>query len=359
MNISLPTARFKVSPEDFVVDEIDAYPATGEGPHTLVRFRKRGLTTEAAVARLAAALGVDKRACGHAGLKDKEAVTTQRISLPDVAPEAVLALRWDDLEVLEAVRHRNKLKPGHLHGNRFDIVLRDVSDVATTLATLAVLAREGFPNAFGPQRFGRDGDNADRALAFVRGEERGPRDSRERRLLFSALQSRWFNRLLSTRVADGSYRVPEEGDLLKKHDTGGMFLCEDAETDRARAARGELSPTGPMFGSDMTLPGGAVLARELAVLAEDGMDLERLRPHRALGEGTRRVLRILPAELVADEQGPAVVRVRMTLPKGAYATTALAAAVSLLPGRSARDLPQPNAGSGIDSPEPTSEQFPE
>lgn len=355
MNAPLPTARFKSSPEDFVVDEIDAYPATGDGPHTLVRFKKRGLTTDVALARLAAALGVDKRACGHAGLKDKEAVTTQRISLPEVAPEAALALRWDDLEVLEAARHRNKLKPGHLHGNRFDIVLREVSDVPTTLAALATIGREGFPNAFGPQRFGRDGDNADRALAFVRGEDRGPRDSRDRRMLFSALQSRWFNRLLSARVADGSYRVPALGDLLKKHDTGGMFLCEDVETDRARAARGELSPTGPMFGSEMTCPGGEVLARELAVLAEDGLDLERLRPHRALGEGTRRVLRIMPSELVAEDEGEGVVRVRMTLPKGAYATTALAAAVSLLPGRSARDVPQPNDGSGIDSPEPTSE----
>lgn len=355
MNAPLPTARFKSSPEDFVVDEIDAYPATGDGPHTLVRFKKRGLTTEVALARLATALGVDKRACGHAGLKDKEAVTTQRISLPEVAPEAALALRWDDLEVLEATRHRNKLKPGHLHGNRFDIVLREVSDVPTTLAALAAIGREGFPNAFGPQRFGRDGDNADRALAFVRGEDRGPRDSRDRRMLFSALQSRWFNRLLAARVADGSYRVPALGDLLKKHDTGGMFLCEDAETDRARAARGELSPTGPMFGSEMTCPGGEVLARELAVLAEDGLDLERLRPHRALGEGTRRVLRILPTELVTADEGQGVVRVRMTLPKGAYATTALAAAVSLLPGRSARDVPQPNDGCGIDSPEPTSE----
>lgn len=335
-----------------MVEELDAYPALGEGPHTLVRIRKRLLTTEAAVARLAQALGVDRRACGHAGLKDRDALTTQRISLPDVAPERVLALGWDDLEVLEATRHRNKLKPGHLQGNRFRIVLREVSDPTTALARLAVVGAEGFPNAFGPQRFGRDGDNAERALAFVRGRERGPRDPRERRLLFSALQSRWFNRLLSLRVADGSHRVPAAGDLLKRHDSGGMFLCEDVETDRARAARGEVSPTGPMFGVDMARPGPEVLARELSVLADDGLDLDALAAHRALGEGTRRVLRVLTSDWSAVAEADGVLRVTMTLPKGAYATTALAAAVSLLPGRSARESPQPDDASGIDSPEP-------
>ncbi len=345
------TARIKLSPEDFLVDEVDAYPATGDGPHTLVRIRKRGLTTDAALARLAEALGVDRRACGHAGLKDKEAVTTQRLSLPEVAPERALSVRWDDLEVLEAARHRNKLKPGHLRGNRFELVLREVSSVPTVLALLERIGREGFPNAFGPQRFGRDGDNADRALAFVRGENRGPRDPRERRLLFSALQSRWFNRLLERRVADGSYRVPAVGDLLKKHDSGGMFLCEDLETDRARAERGEVSPTGPMFGVEMTHPGPEVLARELEVLSEDGLTLDQLGAHRALGEGTRRVLRILPTDLRAEPAGDAAIRVTMTLPKGAYATTALSAAVSLLPGRSANE-PQPNAESGIDTVDP-------
>lgn len=317
-----------------------------------MRIRKRGLTTEAAVARLAQALRVDRRACGHAGLKDREAVTTQRVSLPDVAPEAALALRWDDLEVLEAARHRNKLKPGHLAGNRFEIVLREVSDLAAAEARLAVVGAEGFPNAFGPQRFGRDGDNAERALAFVRGEARGPRDPRERRLLFSALQARWFNRLLSLRVADGSHQVPVAGDLLKRHDSGGMFLCEDVETDRARAARGEVSPTGPMFGIEMAQPGPEVLARELSVLADDGLDLPALAAHRALGEGTRRVLRILTREWTVVAEPHGVLRVTMTLPKGAYATTALAAAVSLLPGRSAREAPQPDDASGIDSPEP-------
>lgn len=329
----LPHALFKQSPEDFVVDEIDAYPATGDGPHTLVRIRKTSLNTEAAIARICDALRLDRRACGFAGMKDKDAIATQRISLPDVDPAKVLALagQWPDLEILEAERHRNKLKPGHLRGNRFRIRLRglDPATLPHVEAGLDRIAREGFPNAFGPQRFGRDGDNAERALAFVRGEARPPRDARERRLLFSALQARWFNRVLEARIADGTWNVPLEGDLLKKTDTGGMFLCTDVTTDRERAARGEVSPTGPMFGPEMARPSGEVLARELSVLADDAITEQQLAAHRSLGEGTRRPLRVLIEDLVHSRLDPTTLEVSLTLGKGVYATTALANVVTL------------------------------
>jgi tRNA pseudouridine13 synthase len=330
----MPTAIFKQSPEDFVVEEIDAYPASGDGQHVLVRIRKRGLNTEQAVARIANALGVDRRECGFAGMKDRDAIAIQRISLPSVDLERVRALGWGDLEILEAAQHRNKLKPGHLRGNRFTIRLRDVSEIDSVIAGLDRIAREGFPNRFGPQRFGRDGDNATRALAFVRGDERPPRDARERRLLFSALQSRWFNAVLDQRVADGSWNTALLGDLLKKTDTGGMFVCEDLDADRARAARGEVSPTGPMFGPDMTSPSGEVRERELAVLAADGLDIDALTRHRSLGEGTRRPLRVLTEELMVErlstegEQSSDLL-VKVTLGKGVYATTLLSNVVTL------------------------------
>lgn len=333
----LPHALFKQSPEDFVVDEIDAYPASGEGPHVFVRIRKRSLNTEQAVARIAEALSVSRRDCGFAGMKDKDAVATQRISVPNVDPERVRALGWEDLEILEAVSHRNKLKPGHLRGNRFTIRLREVSDVAAVIEGLERIKREGFPNGFGPQRFGRDGDNADRALAFVRGETKPPRDPRERRLLFSALQSRWFNKVLETRVADGTWNTALLGDLLKKTDSGGIFLCEDVDTDRERAARGEVSPTGPMFGVEMTSPAGEVRTRELEVLSADGLDIEALGRHRALGEGTRRPLRVLTEDLVFEQTADGLV-VGLTLGKGVYATTALGNVVTLSQPRAAVPL---------------------
>lgn len=273
-------------------------------------------------------------------MKDRDAVATQRLSLHGTSEEAVRALegRFADLEILEVGRHGNKLRPGHLRGNRFTVRLCDLGDddAARVAATLAELAKTGFPNAFGPQRFGRDGDNAERALAFVRDETPPPRDPRLRRLLFSALQARWFNRVLEARVREGTFATPLLGDLLQKHPSGALFSCEDVETDRARAAAFEVSPTGPMFGAKMARPGLEILARELAALAEDRVTEADLERHRALGEGTRRTLRVPMDDFGTDHVAGGLV-VRMTLPRGAYATTALGLAV---------DLVQPRAGAG-------------
>jgi tRNA pseudouridine13 synthase len=341
-----PPALFQTVPEDFVVDEVDAYPAVGAGPHTFIRVRKRDLTTEQAVTMLADALGRDRREAGFAGQKDRVAIATQRISFPDVDPDAALALagRWPELEVLEATRHDNKLKPGHLRANRFVVTLRGIAPDAlgSIEAGLTRIFTEGMPNAFGPQRFGRDGDNADRALAFVRGQTRPPGDPRLRRLLFSALQARWFNAVLARRIDDGTWNQPLAGDLLKKHQSGGMFRCEDVETDRARARAGELSPTGPMFGAKMAEPGEPVRSFELAVLEQDDIEPSQLRAHKSLGEGARRPLRVWIEDGAFRRVEPAIaiaapgvcLEVTLTLPKGVYASTALGEVVSLSRPRS-------------------------
>src|SRR5690242_15079779 len=114
---------FVPSPETFVVEEIPAYEPSGEGEHTYVWIEKRGLTTMDAVKRLARALDTDARDIGYAGLKDRNAVTRQWISVPRVEPERVLAIAEPDLRVLAAKRHGNKLRTGHLRGNRFEVVV--------------------------------------------------------------------------------------------------------------------------------------------------------------------------------------------------------------------------------------------
>ncbi len=330
----LPRGRIKVTPEDFVVDEIPAYLPSGAGEHLYIRFTKRNLTTDGAVRAIAGALGVPPRDCGVAGMKDKVGVTTQWISLHAKDPlldARAAALALDGITVREVKRHGNKLKTGHLAGNRFEIVVRDVAaaDAPRVIATLERLGVEGLPNAFGYQRFGRDGDNADRARAWLTGKERGPRDPRQRRFLWSALQSAVFNAVLERRVAEGTWNIPLDGDLLKTTN-GGLFVCTDVQTDTARAARGEVTPTGPIIGVKMKAPAGraAELEREVAarVLGE-GFDLSATK---ALGEGTRRVLRLgiegLRAELREQDGG---IGVYFVLPKGSFATTVLGAALAL------------------------------
>lgn len=349
----LPEAVIRRSPEDFVVEELPAYPASGKGEHLFITFRKRGLTTPDAVRALARALEVDPRFAGWAGMKDRHAVTTQTVSfsLPMArdAAAAVAKIAVPGLEVLAAQRHDNKLKPGHLLGNRFTLVLRgiDRARLAEARAILEEAGRVGVPNAFGPQRFGRDGDNPARALAWLAGKERGPRDKRDQRMLFSALQSLLFNEVLAHRVAAGTWSTVLAGDVAKKHDSGGLFdvplegpALDDA---RARAAACAISATGPMYGAKMRWPAGEPLATERAVLDASALDDALLEARKSLGEGTRRALRLEVHEMSVTEESEGAagtnpasqdamgvrIVVRFVLPKGGYATTVLGRAFRL------------------------------
>jgi len=368
--IDLPRARFKERPDDFVVEEIPAYEPVGAGTHVYVRFTKTDRTTLDVVRDVARALGCDARAAGFAGMKDRRAVTTQTISLeaprgvdPNDLARRALSLSLDGVVVHAARPHGNKLKPGHLAGNRFAITLRGVASerVAEVTGALERMARDGVPNAFGAQRFGAAGDNAERALAWLRGQERPPRDPRLQRLLWSSLQSAVFNEVLRERVRDGSWASALEGDLLKLRSSGGLFVCADVQTDRVRAVTGEVSPTGPILGARMRWPEGAAAAIERRVadtiLGED-FDLGKTR---SLGEGSRRALRLwieeLRWEVTGEPQGDnrnpvgnatTCVRVYFVLPKGAYATTVLGAAVAI-DERAARE----QTG---DAPDPTREE---
>lgn len=362
-----PPGRIKDAPEDFVVEEIPAYAPSGAGEHVFVRLTKRDRTTPDVLRDLSRALGCDPREAGSAGMKDKRAVTTQTISLhaPRGTSAADLAARAMSAEVPgvtvhEATPHGNKLKPGHLLGNRFAIAVRGVpaDRVAEVIASLERAAREGVPNAFGEQRFGAAGDNADRALAWLQGRDRGPRDRNLLRLLWSSLQSAVFNAVLDARVQDGTWATPLAGDLLKLRASGGLFVCSDVQTDCERAMTGEVSPTGPIVGVSMRTAEGA--PAELEKRVTDALLGERtdLAKTRALGEGSRRALRLWieglriegptalepaagPPVHAAVEQatthgGPAesgnrtaCLRVHFVLPKGAYATTVLASAIAM------------------------------
>jgi tRNA pseudouridine13 synthase len=343
----LPPGRLKATPEDFVVDEAPLYEPSGDGDHLYVRFTKRDLTTDVAARAIAEALyapqSAPMRDVGIAGMKDKRAITTQTISIPiprgkDVkAADEIAAfartLALPGITILDARRHGHKLKTGHLASNRFDIIVRAIpSDrAAEVIASLERMGREGVPNAFGTQRFGRDQDNASRALAWLTGKLPAPKDPRQRRFLWSSLQSQLFNEVLARRVADGTWAAPLVGDLLKKVDSGGIFPCLDVETDGERARRGELAPTGPMFGVKMRSPEGEPGKLEQDVFDEHlGREFDLART-KVLGEGTRRALRMpvyeLRADRIDDGSGDASVQVRFVLPRGAYATTVLAAAI--------------------------------
>lgn len=316
-------------PADFVVDEIPAYEASGEGEHALVHIEKTGMTTPEAIRRVAQAFGVRDDLVGRAGLKDKHARTRQWLSIPapikvELPDPATLTL-GDDLRVLAVQRHGNKLKRGHLRGNRFLVTVREVplGGLERARATLAWLVAHGVPNAFGPQRFGRDGDNPTEARKILRRERPAPRDRRVRSLILSALQSDVFNRILERRIERGLFLKALSGDWMRKHGTGGIFESQDPAVDQARMDALEISPTGLMPGPKAHRCSGDAGQIEAEVLRELDLDDERLLG--GLEEGTRRLLRV-PLDLDARvDPGPTPDSfvAQFSLPSGAYATVVL------------------------------------
>ena len=345
--------RIKESVEDFRVEEIPLYPLSGRGTHVYFRLTKAGIPTPVAVNRIARYMGVHPNDIGVAGMKDSQALTSQMMSLEFADMGRLARFRDSQIKVEVAGCHGNKLRPGLLAGNRFDIRIRGVGrrDLPPAQAVLEVLARRGVPNYFGQQRFGARGDTGllgelmvkDELKEFVavflgraipgdppeckaardafdagclgRAIQLWPRhytdqrhallayrrrenptaalaaiDKRMRRLYVSAFQSGIFNEVLAQRL--GTIDRVLAGDLAQLGADGPVFLVEDPAAEQPRADRFEISPTGPVFGYRSSIAGSEPGRIEQETLARHGVTLEDFRRVGVLKvKGTRRALR--------------------------------------------------------------------
>jgi tRNA pseudouridine13 synthase len=327
--------RIKVADDDFEVEEIPAYEPSGEGEFLYLWIEKRGMGAEYFTRQIAHRLGIATGEVGSAGLKDRHAVTRQWVSVPAAAEANLAQLPSDDLRVLRTSRHSNKLRAGHLHGNRFRILIRDVAtnvDVpATVTAVVARLQQHGLPNYYGPQRFGRDAETLQlgRALLLDEPVPQG-RDGRRpnlrnpflRKLALSAVQSGLFNLYLAGRLTDGLLRQVLHGDVMAKWPFGGMFTAEDVAAEQARFDRREIVTAGPLFGRKTFPARHDAAAREEAVLAHAGIKRGSFARFGKLLQGTRRHNLIYLDDLAAVLE-PDGVRLTFTLPSGSYATVLL------------------------------------
>lgn len=368
--------RLRVTHEDFHVEEVPLYLPCGEGEHLYVVVEKRGIATLPLIDRLARALSISPQRIGYAGLKDARAVTVQTLSIQGGVAEDVARLELQGVRFLSMARHRNKLRRGHLAGNRFAIGVREAGPDAVGRATaiLAMLAERGVPNFFGPQRFGNQGntDALGRAVlardgqAFLvellaghpaaqdrvragdlaaaqaalpeqcRHELRivaaasraGAADAAFRaiprpllRLYLSALQSALFNEILRRRMSD--LQTVQVGDLAWLHDRGAVFLVQQEELSDSveRAARFAISASGPLFGARCALPAGEPLRIEEDVLAAAGLTRAGFDACDDL-RGARRPLRVPVADPRVVADGERLV-VSFGLPPGSYATVVM------------------------------------
>ncbi len=400
----------KVSPEDFQVEEIPLYLPCGEGEHLYLFIEKRGLTTLGLIKKLARASGLRERDIGYAGLKDARGLTRQWVSLP-AATINLKTLATDDFwSIISAEKHRNKLRLGHLAGNRFRIRIRETVPQALSRAEtiLADLEKKGLPNSFGAQRFGAMGNSHHIGQAilkgdfqkaaqeiigrperiqdpvwrngvekFIQGDLPGAlagfpqrlRDERRlieailkgkpvrkavlelpRRLLrlyVSACQSELFDRIVESRIAD--LGTLWDGDLAVKHSNGAFFLVAEAGKEQPRSDLLEISPSGPLFGYKSNLAQGHAGEMEKALLREEELTLEDFRLGGGLKmEGSRRPLRVPLVEQKLEADGEDLI-VSFALPAGSYATNVTDEIMKTECGFSGETVPAPTEESPSDN----------
>ena len=395
--------RLRIVPEDFRVDEIPLYLPGGVGEHLYLKVWKRGIATFEAARRLAERLDVAERHVAYAGLKDARAVTTQWMSVPASAADRIDGFVDRKMKILEHSLHSNKLKLGHLRGNRFRILVREAEPGSAERASriLEVLVRRGVPNYFGEQRFGvrlnghlcgealvrRDYEEFCRQLvgseSELEGDERLRRarrlydegrleeayeampvrqraekkclhallrfrdferacnavPKRMRQMFASAFQSAMFNRIAEGRI--GAIDSIESGDLAYLHRNGAVFRVEDLDAEQRRCRAFEISASAPLFGTHSMLAEGRPGEIERSVLAETGLTESDFEVGGGIRlKGHRRPIRVPAREVALEPLDEGKFAVTFALPAGSFATSLMREVLKTEAGEDPGDRPR-------------------
>jgi tRNA pseudouridine13 synthase len=327
--------EIKAEPEDFVVEEILSFKPEGSGEHVFLHIEKIGENTEYVARLLARHAGVRQRDIGYAGLKDRHGRTRQWFSVWLPTPKQALgpdqqplpgntepdwrALENTQLKILQVLRHARKLRRGVLAGNHFALLIRNYQgDRDLSEQQLRQIEIQGFPNYFGEQRFGHQGRNIEKALAMFAGD----RVKREQRSIYlSAARSFLFNQILAERVRAGTWNCALPGEVCKLQGSNSQFQADGIDqTLIERMQKGEIHPTGALWGKGICSAGGEVLALEQSIVNRypslaDGLLKAEL-------EQDRRALRVIPENLSWQFEKDSLL-LRFGLPAGSYATALL------------------------------------
>ncbi|KAB7884164.1 tRNA pseudouridine(13) synthase TruD [Poseidonibacter ostreae] len=343
LNHSKIDVLFKQNKDDFVVTEIPLYEFSGEGEHLILKIRKKDLATWDALEIIAKFVGCKSRDIGYAGLKDKNAMTVQTISIHKQYEEKLKTFNHPNIKILETTYHNNKIKVGHLKGNKFFIRLKRVNvlDSRKIEAALGSIVSLGMPNYFGFQRFGIEGDNYKKGKAIIEGTLKEKRRNLKQ-MYINAYQSYLFNSWLSKRIEisklvdafepkeiceklnlplDVVKRMKKQkhplklitGDLLSHYPFGKIFTIEDLETESDKFYDRDRVPTGLLSGKRVKTSVDLAYEIEKEYEAPTGED------------GARRFAWIFPDEVESNyKEDKNWMELKFTLPKGCYATELIA-----------------------------------
>jgi tRNA pseudouridine13 synthase len=347
LNHSPINFHFNKNSDNFVVKEIPLYEWSDEGEHLILKIRKKDLTTWEMLKILSKEISVNTKEFGYAGLKDKDGLTTQFISINKKYQKALSNFSHPNIKILSTTYHKNKIKTGHLKGNRFFIRLKKVNKVDAQKLKEAFnqISKNGFANYFGYQRFGKTGNNYEEALKYLKGEKK-IRDKRVKKFLISAYQSHLFNLWLSKRVEIAKlfnsfdpkelntlFNFPKEtikqiksqphffkmlpGELCHHYPHGRVFIAEDLEVESERFFKKEITITGLLVGKRVKNSTGIAANFEKDIAKEAESFVDRL-------NGSRRFAWVWANDMeFRYKEEEAWVELNFTLPKGSYATVLL------------------------------------
>ena len=300
------SGKLKLLAEDFIVDEELSFEPTGEGEHLLLHVRKRDQNTNWVAKEIARHLNIESFEVGYAGLKDRRAVTTQWFSVPNVAyveNETKLNKLWcDDIQCLEMIRHQRKIRRGDITFNHFKIRLKELEgDLVGLEEKIKNVFKNGIPNYFGEQRFGKQRNNLIEVDTVLFARKRVPQFTKS--ILMSAARSWLFNLVLAERIRKDNWNKTIEGDITEQ------------------VNEREIS-TGPMWGRGRLKTTDAALELETNAITEFKEWQSKLE---YLGlKQERRALIIYPANTSFELNVAAQeLQLNFSLTKGCYATSVI------------------------------------
>ena len=316
---SRSSGQIKNQPEDFCVDEHLGFELAGEGEHLYLLIEKKLLNTEDMVKILARTLGLPVKNISYAGLKDKQAKTTQWFSLhlPGLADPNLDSLNTDNYRLLKAMRHNKKLKIGALKGNRFNIKIHQFDyDENELLMRIENIKAHGVPNYFGSQRFGHHGGNLDRAKDVLL-ENKKIKNRHLRGIYYSAARSFLFNQVLSLRVGNASWNYPLIGDVMMLAGSHSVFQLAAIDDEiMQRVSENDIFPAAPLWGVGEELLTGSALQIQNQAIEPWHEWCAALERH-GLSKSYRSMV-LLPEHLEFNDDV-----FTFTLPAGSFATTVL------------------------------------
>lgn len=336
---TIECAIFRQAPCDFVVHEMMDIAFDGVGEHHWLFVQKTNLNTEFVAKLLAKWANIAPSGVGFSGLKDRRAIAYQWFSLhlpkrqaPTLPLETFLqqTLRDDEhLKILQSHWHTKKLNRGTHKANHFDIALHKVVGNHTAInAQLQHLSTHGVPNYFGEQRFGNDGNNLIQASEFfdkllcTQAPYRPHKKDRHKHALYiSCAKSAIFNALLTQRVQMNCWDRAMEGDVFNLDGTGSVFCADIDENIINRLKMGDIHPAGILYGKGKRLTTTKALNLENEVLAQFELFTQGLIKIDA--RLSHRPYRLMIDNLTWRWQDDTL-RLSLTLPTGAFATSVLA-----------------------------------